>query len=225
MVTPSKIKNPSTLHLDVLPRKTVIAFEKCAKMKLFSNSKWYLAGGTALALQIGHRRSLDLDFFTPLKTFDQKKIEGIMNLEGDWVTTSISEGTLYGEFFGAKVSFISYPFFIPSAPMRKHGTVSILIPEDIAVMKIIAISQRGKKRDFFDLYRIGQDIVPLPTSLSRVHIQYAIRQNITHILKALVFFEDAEGDPEPDIYFDANWKQVKKFFTKEVASIAEKLMK
>lgn len=215
----------SPFHFNILPKATVRVFQKCAEVGLFSRGKWYLAGGTALALQVGHRLSVDLDFFTKRNGFNEKKIEESLSGHGKWVTTSLSTGTLYGEFTGAKMSFIAYPFFTPSEPMRKHGTVSILAPIDIAVMKIIAISQRGRKRDFFDLYWICKHTQPLRETIMRVHKQYSIRQSFAHILKSLVYFGDAEGDPDPRLYFDADWGQVKKFFTKEIPVIAHKIMR
>lgn len=225
MVTANKIKqDQGLLHFDILPKATLRALKKCADLSFFSQDKWYLAGGTALALQVGHRQSVDLDFFTELKSFDEKKVEELLNSQGKWETTSLSKGTLYGEFLGAKISFIAYPFFIPAMPMRKYGTVAVMMSLDIAVMKIIAISQRGRKRDFFDLYWICQNVQSLSEIIPRVHKQYTIRQNLTHILKSLVYFEDAETDPEPEIYFKADWDIVKDFFTKEVPVITRKIM-
>lgn len=225
MVAPYKITPKADLFFNTLPKATAKAFLRCSEINLFSSSGWYLAGGTALALQAGHRRSVDLDFFTKEKKINEKKIEEIISEHGDWVTNSISTGTLYGEFLGAKTSFISYPFFTPNEPMRKQGAISILAPLDIAVMKIIAISQRGKKRDFFDLYWVCQNINSLSNIISKVSKQYSVSQNPVHILKSLVYFEDAESDPEPEINFDANWKKVKNFFIKEIPIIADKVMR
>ncbi len=225
MVIASKIKQDiSSFHFNALPKATLRALQKCAEISLFSKDKWYLAGGTALALQAGHRQSVDLDFFTENKNFDEKKIEGLLKTQGRWVTTSLNKGTLYGEFFGAKMSFIAYPFFMPAMPTNKYGTITVMTPLNIAVMKIIAISQRGKKRDFFDLYWICENIQPLSLIIPRIHKQYSIRQNLTNILKSLVYFEDAENDPEPEIYFKANWNTVKKFFTKEISRITKDLI-
>ncbi|MDO8626308.1 MAG: nucleotidyl transferase AbiEii/AbiGii toxin family protein [Candidatus Magasanikbacteria bacterium] len=225
MVIANKIKQDiSPFHFDILPKATLRALQKCADVSLFSQGKWYLAGGTALALQAGHRQSVDLDFFTEQKGFNEKKIEELLSSQGKWVTTSLSDGTLYGEFFEAKMSFIAYPFFMPAMPTRKYGTVAIMTPLDIAVMKIIAISQRGHKRDFFDLYWICQNVQALSEIIPRVHEQYTIRQNPTHILKSLVYFEDAESDPEPKIYFYANWDIVKNFFIREIPIITRKIM-
>lgn len=225
MVSTHKIISKSDdLFFDSLPKTTVRAFEKCSQIDFFSHNSWYLAGGTALALQTGHRRSVDLDFFTTKKLFNEKKMEEDMSGYGEWITSSISDRTLYGEFFRAKISFIAYPFFTPAVPMRQSGTVFLLTPKDIAVMKIIAISQRGRKRDFFDLYWICQNIQPLQDSILNVHKQYSVRQNLTHILKSLVYFDDAESDPEPEIYFKASWKDVKDYFKKEVVRITKKMI-
>ena len=135
-------------HYKALPAKTKMALDFLSKQEWLENSGWYLAGGTALALQAGNRKSVDLDFFTTEKSFDEKKLLTRFMDNKDWETTVEDTGTIYGELFGAKVSFISYPFFIPKLPMNLHGVISVLTPIDIAVMKIVAISQRGKKRVF-----------------------------------------------------------------------------
>lgn len=72
----------------------------------------------------------------------------------------------------------------------------------IAVMKIITISQRGRKRDFFDFYYCVKNIEPLENLIKRLKIQYpSVAHNFHHILKSLIYFKDAENDPEPEIYF------------------------
>ena len=173
---------------------------------------------------MGHRRSVDLDFFTVEKTFDEKKIEEALSISGIWKTTSLDRGTLYGEFGKAKMSLIAYPFVTFSQPFLKIGTVSIVKPEDIAVMKIVAICQRGKKRDFFDLYWISLHIQNLEKSIQAAQNQYSVKQNPTHILKSLVYFADAEDDPAPEIYFKASWKEVKSFFMEQIPRITKNLV-
>lgn len=69
-----------------------------------------------------------------------------------WQTDILRKGTMYGKLYKAKVSFIAYPFFVPRQTFRLYGLVPVLDLRDIAVMKIVAISQRGRKRDFFYLY-------------------------------------------------------------------------
>lgn len=212
------------LHLEVLPEVTKKVFLKCISNNFFSSGGWYLAGGTSLALQVGHRKSVDLDFFTSEESFNEKKIEEALSKLGDWKTTSMDRGTVYGELDRAKISLIAYPFIKFSQPFLKVGTVSLVKPVDIASMKITAISQRGKKRDFFDLYWISLNIQDLKKSIESAQNQYKIKQNPTHILKSLVYFVDAEDDPMPDIYFKATWKEVKDFFKNQIPNITKNLV-
>ncbi|OHA16631.1 MAG: hypothetical protein A3C79_01430 [Candidatus Taylorbacteria bacterium RIFCSPHIGHO2_02_FULL_45_28] len=192
--------------------------------QFFSTGGWYLAGGTALALQVGHCKSVDLDFFTTEKSFDEKKAEETLSMLGAWKTTSLSPGTIFGEIDGAKISLIAYPFVTFSKPFLKIGTVSLVRPEDIAAMKIVAICQRGKKRDFIDLYWISLHVQDLMKSIESAQLQYSVKQNPSHVLKSLVYFEDAEDDPTPEIYFEVSWKVVKEFFRKEVQRITKSLI-
>lgn len=91
-------------------------------------------------------------------------------------------------------------------------------------MKIIAISQRGRKRDFFDLFWYIHHHEPLIDILQRLAAQYpSVAHDYHHILKSLIYFTDADQDPLPKIYFRATWKQVKKYFEKEIPKIAREV--
>lgn len=222
----SSFENKINWHCEIIPRKTKKALDFLSRQKWLHNFSWYLAGGTALALCGGHRRSVDLDFFLAKKDFDEKKLLTHFIGNNDWHTDVEEKNTIYGKLFGAKISFIAYPFFIPKQKMASYGMIYVLNPIDIGVMKITAISQRGLKRDFFDLYWCANNIEPLENIIKRLKAQYpSIAHNYHHILKSLVYFEDAETDPEPEIYFDANWKKIKTFFRKEIPAIAKKLMR
>ena len=212
-------------YRDILPPKTVRAFEFLSTQKWIGKSGWYLAGGTALALQVGHRKSVDLDFFTTQKKFNVKTLLGNFLEYQDWQATVEEDSTLYGKLFGAKISFIAYPFFIPKQEYIQYGSIKILQPRDIAVMKITAISQRGKKRDFFDLYWCAHHVEPLEQTIKRLPAQYPlVAHDYHHILKSLVYFNDAEGDPDPVSNFDVSWKTVKIFFKKEIPAIMNRLI-
>ena len=217
-------KNKKELFLDRLPDATQKGLLLAAKQQLVSPEKWYLAGGTALALQVGHRESVDLDFFTESKTFDTSSLERKLVAIGEWETTLIQDGTLYGEMAGAHMSFIAYPFFHPSEKPMHYGHVRILPPEDIAAMKIIAVSQRGRKRDFIDLFWYCHNRENLKTIFERALKQYPQQHNVPHILKSLIYFEDAEQDPMPRLHFEADWPQVKNFFEEEVPRITKRLL-
>lgn len=213
------------LFLNRIPKATGQAFRLCIKLPLFSQSQWYLAGGTALTLQVGHRQSVDLDFFTPLKQFNELAVERELQATDQWQTNLRERGTIYGVLAGAKISLIAYPFFIPSQKQLGCGTVKILIPEDIAAMKIISISQRGRKRDFVDLYWYCTNRESLLAVVRRAVAQYPGQEhNLPHIIKSFTYFTDAENDPMPTLFFDGDWKEIKKFFEREAVQISRELI-
>ena len=213
-------------HYETLPSQTKKALDFLSGEKWLKESKWYLAGGTALALQVGNRKSFDLDFFTGEKSFNEKQLIARFADNKDWQTDVEDKNTVYGQLLKSKISFIAYPFFVPKQEPLWHGSVRVLNKIDIAVMKITAISQRGRKRDFFDLYWCAKNLEPLEEIIKRLKVQYpSIAHDYHHILKALVYFKDAEDDPVPEIFFRVSWLEVKKFFVKEVPIIADKLIR
>jgi hypothetical protein len=227
MVARFKTVNTDTaqLHLDILPASTRKAFLHSTTFSFLPCASWYLAGGTALALQVGHRQSVDLDFFSLKKDFRGTTLERHLLNTGSWNTTFREDGTLYGLFKNTKMSLIAYPFFIPHAPRLKCDKICVLSAEDIAVMKVIAISQRGRKRDFVDLYWYCLNQEPLSDLLKRTPSQYDQQEkNIPHILKSLVYFEDADGDPMPELFFKADWKSIKAYFRREVSRVTKQLL-
>lgn len=213
-----------TWRTDILPKATQKALELLSREAWLKKAPWYLAGGTSLALQAGHRGSVDLDFFTTQGKFNNSALLARLNSK-NWLTTTNEEGTIYGELLGAKVSFIAYSFFKPALPFLCFGNVKVLQARDIAAMKVIAISQRGKKRDFFDLYWCCKNIESLEEIVLRLKTQYPdVAHDFHHILKSLTYFVDAQKDPLPKILFKASWPEVKKFFQKEVPVIAKKII-
>ncbi|OHA06952.1 MAG: hypothetical protein A2934_01550 [Candidatus Sungbacteria bacterium RIFCSPLOWO2_01_FULL_47_10] len=226
MVSSSRKITPKVLHLDRLPQATREAFLSFASFDFLKSPGWYLAGGTALSLQVGHRQSVDLDFFLEKKSFQETRIERILLEKGEWETVLKQKGTLYGIFNDAKVSFIAYPFFRPSSSFFQCGTVKIILPDDIAAMKIVAVSQRGRKRDFVDLYWYCNYCGLLDETIQRAISQYPDqKRSLPHFLKSLVYFADAEDDPMPKLFFKADWKTVKAYFRREVPIIARRLLR
>lgn len=225
MAGPNITSQEMNWRVDILLKNVAKALARLSKAQWMKRQGWYLAGGTALALQVGHRQSVDLDFFVPKKEFSMGALLGNLGKQ-EWETTFAREGTLYGKLHGGKVSFIAYPFFKPENPFRRYGNVRVLAPEDIAVMKIIAISQRGSKRDFIDLYWYVRNCEPLIPILKRLPRQYAtVTHNFTHIVKSLMYFEDAEKDPMPRLFFKANWKDIKRYFRREIPRVARELLR
>ena len=207
-----------------MPAATLRALDFFSSAAWLASSPWYLAGGTALALQVGHRNSEDLDFFTIEKSFPTQDVLQYLSAP-DWNSDIVRDGTIWGRYKEAKVSFISAPFFIPKATKLKYGNISVLDARDIAVMKIVAMSQRGRKRDFLDLYWYANHAEPLIEVIRRLPEQYpGVAHDYHHILKSMLYFVDAENDPMPPLHFKTDWKTIKAYFKKEVPNIAKELV-
>ena len=212
-------------HTETLPQETLQALELLSKELWLKKGDWYLAGGTALALHAGHRQSVDLDFFTPRGTFSVGPLLDHFK-QKKWVTSHAEKGTIFGTLLGAKISFIAYSFFTYREKPLWFGSVRVLMPQDIAVMKLIAISQRGRKRDFVDLFWHVKHHEPLIAVIKKLQNQYpTVAHNYHHILESMIYFEDAESDPMPNLFFTANWKDIKAYFQKEVPRIARELLR
>ncbi len=179
-------------------------------------SQFVLVGGTALALQIGHRKSIDLDMFTN-QDFDTENL--VLNLikQYDLVTTQQLPQTLIGSINGIKVDFIrfKYPFI---RPIKTIDGIRMLSIEDIAPMKLDAITGRGSKKDFFDMFYLLQQF-SLESMFALYQEKYP-HQTIFHVARSLVYFEDAEHNPDP-VLIDKKitWSKVKKALIQEVKKL------
>jgi len=184
--------------------------------------KFYLAGGSALALHFGHRYSFDLDFFIP-EEFDSKQIRHQLQDLGKFSLDQIAEDTLLGKFNQTKISFFTYhyPLLFPTKDFSGIKIASVL---DIACMKLDAISARGTKRDFIDLYFICQkEKLAKILKLFERKFQKA-DYNLAFIQKSLVYFIDAEKDEMPKMIKKVSWEEVKIFFEKEIKKLAKKYL-
>lgn len=178
----------------------------------------YLAGGTALALQIGHRISVDFDFFTR-KEFDEKIfVQRMRRLPLDFELERTDWKTILGYINKTRFSLFFYEYPLLAKPHKFLG-INICDIKDIAPMKIAAISDRGTKRDFIDLYFIiaAEKLFTLRQILDLYDRKFKIlRQNKLHILKSLVYFDDADQNIAPKMLKNADWQEIKNFFNKEV---------
>ena len=184
--------------------KTVRALVDCGLTE-----SWTLAGGTALALQLGHRYSEDLDFFR-LDPFDTDPMLASLSTIGVVSVHSRSADTLHLTLNGLRLSFLQAqaPLLFPGTSYR--GLV-IADPRDIAVMKVVAIGGRGSRKDFVDLYFILQGGGSIDGILALVRQRfYRIDYNAYHLMKSLVFFEDAEAEPMPQLIRGVEWDVIKK---------------
>ncbi|MBM3700366.1 MAG: nucleotidyl transferase AbiEii/AbiGii toxin family protein [Actinobacteria bacterium] len=179
---------------------------------------YYLAGGTGLAFQLKHRLSIDLDFFSNKDIDTKMLIQNLKNL-GKISVEKESQNSMAGYFNSTLVSFIKYDYPCLFAFKEING-VSVADPRDIGCMKIDAISSRGTKRDFIDLFFICKLVLPAVKLLNLFKKKYvAVNFNMIHILKSLLYFEDAEKEPLPKMIKTVSWDEVKEFFLKEFGNI------
>lgn len=178
-----------------------------------------LVGGTALALQIGHRISIDLDLFVSDDTFDKVIIESSL-LELGEIRQTFSNAIMYQAYLDdLKLDFVKYRYQ-PIRPIQVIDGIRMLHLEDIAAMKLSAVTNRGAKKDFFDIYFLLQHY-DLATMLSFFREKYP-QQELFFMLKSLTYFEDAESDIDPDMVIKTEWEAVKIKIETEVKAYLNK---
>ncbi len=183
----------------------------------------YLAGGSALALHLGHRYSLDFDFFTP-KPFEAKDLAIELGKLGNFKKETIKAETILGSFNGVKFSLFHYSYPLVK---EKHPFLNLQVADsaDIGAMKLAAIVDRGTKRDFIDLYFIAKEKYSLEKILKFYDKKYRkLAENIYSLLKSLRYFEDAEESAMPRMIKKVSWEEVKRFFEKEVIRLGKKYL-
>lgn len=204
------------IYTESLPKTTSEVLNKINQIGKLSN--FYLSGGTALALQLGHRESEDLDFFTK-KTFNPHLLQDELQLHGSLEQNMIEEGTLNTFMNGVKLQFLYYPYDLLEETIE-WNKINISSVIDIACTKLITISMRGNKKDFIDIYVILQTL-SLDHLLQKLNEKYKnVDYNKPHILKSLVYFDDADAQPMSRMHININWEEVKNFIIKEVKKTA-----
>lgn len=189
--------------------------------QLLTSRHFYLAGGTAIALYLGHRRSVDLDWFTPRPLDEPTRLARELQEGGiRFVPTSTEPGTLYGAISGVRVSLLHYGYpmirrfqTFPSGPCRLASL------QDLGAMKMAAVAQRGAKRDFVDVYALCRRGLPLRSLVQWYQEKYGI-EDIAHLLYSLGYFADADPDPMPKMFWDVNWRAVKKTLKQRVLELS-----
>jgi len=184
-------------------------------------SRFYLAGGTALSLQLGHRLSVDLDFFSP--TEDIPTIRPVLEHALASLGATLADsawGNLVYLAKNVRVGFYGYGFPLV-APLMEKENARLASIEDIALMKMDALLSRAARKDFYDLYFICQQI-PLRRLFDLAPQKYpSVRDFEAQTIKRLVYFENAEQDAEPALLRPVTWQAVKEYFVLQAASIGK----
>lgn len=187
------------------------------KLKLSEAPGFYLAGGTALALQIGHRTSIDFDFYSQKKFSSPQLAKEIKKTFPGADMLFTAEDTLKSKIGGTELSFFYYSYRMLE-PLKQYQRIRIASLADIAAMKLAAILQRGARRDFIDIYFLLNSYT-LNELVDFTIKKYPIFQPML-ILRALIYFEDAESEkyPRPIKVFtpDFSWGKTKNKIFAEV---------
>ncbi len=176
-----------------------------------------LAGGTSLALQLGHRRSTDLDFFGDCD-FNPDQMLTELSKYGEIQVVNHNEIVLQVLVNKIKIDIVNYKYKILEAPKTIDG-IRLLSFKDISAMKLSAIGGRAKKRDFIDLYFLLKYY-----SLREMALfceQKFPHTNLYHTYRSLSYFDEVEKDMEPVILLgdQVSWDKVKQTILREAQKI------
>lgn len=193
-------------------------------IKLIGGNKWvdfaYLAGGTALALRLGHRQSFDLDFFTQ-ESFNEQVILRQLEQTAQFKSKTIAPKTVIGDFCNISFSLFYYEYSVLDKTDDFEG-IKIASLKDIAAMKLHAVEDRGSKRDFVDLFFLTKYF-----NLEEIADYYdqkyhCLEEHKIFISKGLGYFEDAESETMRPMLAPYDWTEIKRFFGLQSQILAKK---
>lgn len=191
------------LFYKTIDTQTLELLKGLLSVPAFSNLR--LAGGTSLALQYGHRQSIDLDLFGVL-TADEITISKELSGFGNLTIIKNSPNIHIYSLNGIKIDIVNYDYpwletFIAEAGLR------LAHEKDIGAMKLAAVTGRGTKKDFIDLYFLLSRF-SLKDLITAYKAKYHDGSEFL-VLKSLTYFDDAEKDAEPKMLIPVSWKLIK----------------
>ena len=208
---------------EALTPATRQAFHQVARLPFIKS--FYLAGGTGLALHLGHRFSVDLDLFSPDQTAVGPDQRDAMRMLLDDQSLSIihdNDGTFVATWQKVGISFFRLPLYpLVQPPLLLEGIPLATIPE-VGAMKLAAIIDRGTRKDMVDLYYLLQT-VSLETIFEVASVKYArVRNFPISAIRALAYFADAETLPMPRMLDRTPWSKMKKYLEHQAMEAGRK---
>jgi hypothetical protein len=205
-----------TPHWEALTPETRRAFGIAATLPFIQ--RFYLAGGTGLALHLGHRFSVDLDFFSSAPDAVGPDERSALRAAFDDPTLTISfdkDMTFVANWRGVGLSFFRLTLYpLAQAPLLLEG-VPVATIEEIGAMKLAAIMARGTRKDYIDLYFILQQ-TPLERLFEVAAVKYArVRTFAVSAVRALTYFADADATPMPRMIQHVPWPTIKRFLEQQ----------
>lgn len=177
---------------------------------------FFLVGGTALALQIGHRESIDIDFFGDVE-IDVDETQSILEQLGEFVQIKKSKNIFITQINGIKVDFVNYKYPLIDAPIVE-GVVRMASKKDIAAMKLNAILGRGSKKDFIDLYYLLSYFTI--NEMIGFYKEKYYDGIVFQMIKSLSYFGDADLQETPKMFDKSfNWEKCKATILEKISTI------
>lgn len=204
------------MFLNALRPQQLALLDELSEIKIITDN-FYLAGGTALALKLGHRESNDFDFFCE-NAFNAKDYINIIERKYNGIVTSSTNDTVVGIIKDVSISFFLYPYKLLDN-FENYKNVRLASLKDLACMKFKALSQRGLKRDFYDIYEILKIIQPIELKFLMLDKYKSNGSSFYHLARCLVYFNDAEEDKNPISLNGTKWETVKTYLIKNQTKI------
>lgn len=201
------------LHYNTITAETLELLKKLQAVPAFSELR--LAGGTALALQIGHRNSIDINLFGKLSIDEIALNEALSNI-GKLIQLKKSKNINIYSLNNIKLDIVNYPYQWIGQPI-KTDTFILAGLKDIAAMKLAAITSRGTKKDFIDVFFLLNRF-SLPEMLDFYEKKYH-DGSVFLVLKSLTYFEDADQDEAPKMYVEYDWEKTKSKIINEICKL------
>jgi hypothetical protein len=215
--------NLANPHWEALTPETKEAFRLISKLNIIH--RFYIAGGTGLALYFGHRFSVDLDYFSQEPDSvgpDERNILRDILTDPSLSITFDKNTTFIANWRGVGLSFFRLPQYpLVQPPLLLEG-VPIARIEEIGAMKLAAAIDRGTRKDLVDLYFILQHST-LENLLQVASIKYSqVRTFAISATRALAYFDDAEALPMPKMIDRTPWSKMKSFLENQAMEAGRK---
>lgn len=198
------------LFYETVDPATLELLKRLQQIDAFSQLR--LVGGTSLALQIGHRKSIDIDLFGKINADEYAVFEDLQQL-GEIKILNRTKNISVFLINGIKSDIVNYSYPWLEEELIIDG-LKLAGIKDIAAMKLAAITGRGKKKDFIDLYFLLEKY-SLTEMLGFYSKKYADGSTFM-VLKSLSYFDDAEKDPMPYMIKEIAWPKIKDFIINQL---------
>lgn len=203
------------LHYETIEPNTLELLKRLQSLPCLANTR--LVGGTSLALQYGHRKSIDLDLFGTIDADPDELAEAISTCGHTVLLKKTANINIY-MIDGIKVDIVNYKYPWIEEALIEDGIVLAKV-HDIAAMKVNAVIGRGTRKDFIDLARIMKQY-----TLSQV-LNFYFRKypdaSMFLAAKSMAYFADADNDPMPYMFSGETWEEIKAYISRQYEDYGE----